>query len=590
MSVKEENLIKYIPDSYIVRSVDNPNSNYNISIKCDYFTKNLNITENNFITLLKNKEIVSIKDVINFFENNTKYNNNNTKGKYHELMPLTHAIYNVIIENDLPKYLEIHEKIKPMRIEFLICWWINHIIQNDNFLQKYLDYIKPSYQTYIDNRFYDIEFNKLDIIIEIQEDSSAHEENNNDITKESLIRIRSKRIIYFKCSEYYEDNYQYLDKFSNDLKKGLIASLLSKDKEIREKYCIYRFMNMIEEEKKITNKKSKLSYLNRFTEVSSMISKMFIWKDKASDANNNNKYVIPIENIQFITKFTNIDELLEIIDSKYDSKDGCITWKILNKLINLNSKMKDIDKETILEYLLSVEDIYQEICDLIIFHGNECIKNNINHFELYDNHTKKKYDNEISKLKSKYETQLNKLNSELSENNKLIKSMKKSIDKVDKLIDTYIDDKRNSKKLHNLLQFSNEITNIKKDIQIDKSFINIKINKTIGSSILIGKQNLPIIYTNCPKDFIYKDIFFGICIAHKLTITQINSIIEELIPTGCSSKKTRSIPYIKILKVDTTEEKKELEDETNLELENETNLELEDETNLESKYESELDD
>ena len=72
MSTKEENLIKFIRDDYVIRPLDNPNSNPNISIKCEYFTKILNIEEPNFIELLKNKKNISVKDIIQFFENNKK--------------------------------------------------------------------------------------------------------------------------------------------------------------------------------------------------------------------------------------------------------------------------------------------------------------------------------------------------------------------------------------------------------------------------------------------------------------------------------------------------------------------------------------
>ena len=531
----EDNLIKSIPESFLVRSVDNPNSNHNVSIKAEYFT---NITEINFVILLKDKKLISVKDVIHFFETNQKYNNNNTKGKYHELMPIVHAIYGVKVEHDLPKYQKLDDKIVPKRIEFLICWWINHIIQNDNFLKSYLKYIKPEYQTIFDDRFYDIVFNELDIIIEIQENNSTHEENKNDITKESLIRIRSKRILYFKCSKYDTHNYQYLNEFGDDLKKGLIASLLSKDRQSREQYCIYQFMNMIAKEKALIKPiskkaKSKLAYLNKFTEDSSMISKMFLWKEKTTSSN---KYVIPIKDIQHNLQIADYDRLLEIIDSKYDSIDGCITWKTFNKLINLDSDIEDRDKESILEYLLSVEEIYLEICDLIKFHGDECLKNNISHFEVYEEHTKKKFDSEISKLKSKYETQVKKLDSELAEKSKLMKNMKKSIDKVNKSIDTYIDDKRNRNKLHKLLEFSSDIREL-------NPIPNIEFQKNINEPLL-NKADFPIIYTNSIKDFIDKDKFNGICKAHGLTATQINNFIDELVPIGCS-KNTTFIPCVK---------------------------------------------
>lgn len=146
-------------------------------------------------------------------------------------MDFVHAYWNIPInEENIPQYNYIkdkdkvtYENIYPKRKEYFIAWWIRNKISTDPFLKTINPIIKSKYlkQTYqepikkSDDRFYDILLKKLNIIIEIQENSKAHLESHNDLTKESLCAMRGFRIKYFKLEEFSKSIFAYLNEFWN---------------------------------------------------------------------------------------------------------------------------------------------------------------------------------------------------------------------------------------------------------------------------------------------------------------------------------------------------------------------------------------
>ena len=214
----EEYLISQYGDEIIKKSVNNPNKDSYKSVSIDCFA---NITDNTFNDFIKDNNLsnyIQLDKLVYFLTSESNNSSKNTRGKYHEYMNMIHAMYDVNIVGDLPNYYildkTIKDKIMPKRYEYLICWWIKYKIDNDDFLSKYLLFngdklTTPTYQEPIvntDERYYDVLFKKLDIIIEIQEDNNNHKNNMNDNIKEALAKTRLKRIIFFKLVDFKENN------------------------------------------------------------------------------------------------------------------------------------------------------------------------------------------------------------------------------------------------------------------------------------------------------------------------------------------------------------------------------------------------
>ena len=211
--------------------VSNPSTNphkshnykINIKILCDGLqdTKIKNWSQKHW----NDKNAIKTDEFIGFIEK--EINNNNTKGFYQEYMDFIHAFYDVPIVNLIPQYNkvkdDIKERIMPKRKEYFYAWWIGQKIKTDVFFKQLNQeikskYLEPTYQESIrkgDNRFYDILFRALGIIIEIQEDSKSHDECLNDLTKEGLCTLRGFRIKYFKLQEVDSRNLDYLEEFWN---------------------------------------------------------------------------------------------------------------------------------------------------------------------------------------------------------------------------------------------------------------------------------------------------------------------------------------------------------------------------------------
>jgi hypothetical protein len=226
------NLLKEkIGKDYISNPSTNPNKShdYRINVKalCNYFTdKKISQWAN---THWSDKNTIKIKDFMDFIIGQT--NNNNPRGTYHEYMDFVHTYWNIPINDEnIPQYSilkekdkNIYENINPKRKEYFIAWWIKNKIENDVFLKSINSEIKEKYlkQTYQepikkgDDRFYDILLKNINIIIEIQENSKAHNESYNDLTKESLCAMRGFRIKYFKFEEFAKSNIGYLNEFWN---------------------------------------------------------------------------------------------------------------------------------------------------------------------------------------------------------------------------------------------------------------------------------------------------------------------------------------------------------------------------------------
>jgi hypothetical protein len=188
-----EELTVLVGENNILSPNENPNK-YNVyCINVNAFknafndTYLINYADEIWIDKLKRpKKFITIDEIIEFIK---KANNNNKKGVFHIYMDLSHSYFGVIIKDNIwPLYNKldsINRKFsEPIRDEYLIIWMINRKIKNHIFFKNYYyNWLTPSYQITIQDRDYDLTFNFVDIIVEIQEDDGNHKDNDNDIYK-----------------------------------------------------------------------------------------------------------------------------------------------------------------------------------------------------------------------------------------------------------------------------------------------------------------------------------------------------------------------------------------------------------------------
>ena len=548
-----KNIIKY--------SEFNPNKNNQLLINTKLIN---NISDNKFNTFIKKSETIPIENFIKFLleESNT----NNTKGKYHELMDMINSLYDISVQNELPDYSKLNTETKnlifPKRIEYLISWWIIYKIKNDKFLNKYLylDNNKltyPSFQKIIsetDDRYYDIVFENLDIIVEIQEDNSAHLNNFNDTLKESLVKIRSKRIVYFKINDYNSYNYKYLSDFWNNLLKPmLLQSCLNYSSVIRQDYCIYSFrLNMLNEYNKISKdlnnniniKNKNLSspyfkkmikrqeYLKPFimTTDKSLILLIFSWKEKSH--NSDNKYVISTDEIFNIVNYSTIDEFDNFITNNCDhiinENRVYIKWNTLITILIMDENFDYVDKLRILDYITNIQDIYEDIIDKIKIHNEDRLKITINMQNLVETHIinkqKEYYEPYINQYKQKNDTITHELNLVYKKMNNCSNKIKTLV----KLISSKAKNKRETELLNVIDTELKQLDDMYKSYKENE----ITIQKIVNSSIIKEIKEFPIVFTNNSDDYMEYSEFEAICNNYGLTKKQIKNILSNLIPNN----------------------------------------------------------
>lgn len=401
MTTEELNLVNYLIDNYgedaIIKSstIPNINSIYNINISILLE----NITDINFHKFIsanyKNNDYIPVKDFIDYAIK--KGNSKNTKGLYQEYMSFVFAYYNIVIKDNIISVGLLPDHIIPLRAEYMITWIIFNMVKEDKFLSKYIHtLLKPSYQKYINkknNRYYDMSFENVDIIIEIQEVSYAHTDNINDSLKESLVKAKNKRIFYFNMSEYSEDQVDYLINALNELRIMLLQGVLTKDINIHQEYIFYKFKENIKSEivslkhkisveetksnnLKIDGLKHRLEILNIIYNDTSdefIIKKIFKWiRDGIT---NENKYVISLDDVYNLLKIDNNNNkkilLKQIFENgNYDKIDNEIKldWNGILKIIMITNLCNHNMKTILLNYLTNVKELFEIINQYIQQH------------------------------------------------------------------------------------------------------------------------------------------------------------------------------------------------------------------------------
>ena len=349
-SIKMDTFCDFMKKRYgediIYNSDELPNNNISYSLN-----KNILLTKlkDNIIHEYSSKNwtnnYVKVTDFIKFIID--KINTANTKGIYHDYMDIIHSYYSIPIKMGLPDYKNssdnnINSDIKPVRDEYLFAWWIINKIKSDKFLSNYIDtLLKPTFQekiSKIDNKYYDIGFVSINILIEINESTNNHTESLNDVLKYSLAKNRGKLITYLQISEWKKDSYDYLKIFWNKLKDILINALLTVNNvdsgiKIRKEYLTYRYYEIKKEEIEQINYN-----VNKFHNYLS---------------NSSNKI-----NIRDIEKYKSIFKSQELYEQFISFNDNILPSKLVERLITFSDwyKLDDdshnfvIPVETVCDY------------------------------------------------------------------------------------------------------------------------------------------------------------------------------------------------------------------------------------------------
>lgn len=247
-----------------------------------------------------NNELVTLDEFIKFMIQSN--DSSKTMGLYHIYIDFLNVLfevpdnksnsisglYYIPIYGDLPK--NIQELITPKRDEFKYLWWIRKNIKTHPFLGKYEKELGITYQEAIiktDNKFYDMLFSKVDVVIELQEHKENHKKNPNDLTKEAMVRMRGKRIIYFHMIAYKKYKSIYLkDFFEKQLEPALIEGLVynyKNNKNIIADLVQYEF-----------NKIQKIKLLNLENEIN------LYQKESLNELINNKQHEIILNEINSV--------------------------------------------------------------------------------------------------------------------------------------------------------------------------------------------------------------------------------------------------------------------------------------------------
>lgn len=558
------NLIQYIKSNNCVihESIHIPHKNKSICVEKIFFN---NITEPTFRTFLDNQsDMIDVKFLCRFLKNIVNIDKmnkcDNTKGKWHEMIDIYHAMFGIEVPAcAFPDYSKF-PFLEPKREEYKYAWYIIRMLKQDELIGPF---ISIKCQVNIDGKFYDIQVGAL--LIEIQEDSNTHDNNQNDIIKKAIADHWMSHIVYFKIHEWRKRNYNYMNEFFNELRSLIIKSLLcANNEEFTGAYYVHMFLKYVDDKtndlkkrllsctnkQQIKNTRNTIKHYESYKiKDTSMIIKILEWRKKSR---NSHIYNIPAPEIIKYTcyKRYTLDEFEQFIrdhaDYDYSVIDSImfVNLKTFDKLIVLSSDDDDnmIDiKTSIIDYLHCVEDTSKLIIEMII-DFKDLIYNNLKY-------SKTQYINYITtRLDTDHEREIKKNHDEneilKTENKYLRKMMNATIKSGNKFMDSIIDAKIKfkgcKKKLETFKKNMDELKKYDEKINID----NIHFQKIINKPIITNIDDFPIIFTNNPDDNMKRLNFKGICSSFNIKDHAIRQL-EKYIFNDVDSL-TELIPFIKI--------------------------------------------
>lgn len=514
------------------------------------------------------KDYIDINDFIKFLLEAPIIYGQNTKGKYQIYMDYIHIYLNISIDDTfMPNYYYLDEKFKyigNIRDEYLYSFWIDKNIKNHEFLKQYNDLLKPIYQKHYDNnKYYDITYESIKFIIEIQEFNN-HNNSDNDKNKCDYVNAQGYNVLYLKVKDFEKSITKASQLFLNSLYEIMIIKTILLDIKIYSNYLVYAFTQFLKNEldenineiKNIKNDYNYIKYLekenNDYIEIldlikknNSSLNKLFEIKKLSHD--NENKNVLNINHILSLLNTNDINNsdlislktLFSYSSKKYmNNNEYCVNWpKFVNIIIN-HDCFDNLIKNTLTTYLLNIENLVLETSLMIskfINRSLESIIISVNSYkEILEDYIKKFYDkkildyeDEIFKLKTDIDVYKNytsgflKLSAKLlsdEDNLSCIKKIKKYFNKIKLLLDNF-----NSKKKNNITEI-----NLMND---SKSLFN-------------NKPDFIIHYSKNTNDAITYQLFKSIMNKFNIHKDTINTILLAL----CRNLQPDDIPHLKIVK------------------------------------------
>lgn len=307
-----------------------------------------------------------------------------------------HILYHLFNTNDdtvlLPeyslikadaKYSLLYKLIEP-RYETSVITYVVNYIKSIPFFND--EYIKTQYhietQVEFENKFYDFGIymlnNGFKFLLEVHEDSSAHNNNENDLTKK-MIAIRNKNIIiYFRENDYNNGKrVEALKQLRNDLYDNISALIIDQNITCRRTFLKYAYKDEIKKEgiyfadllKNTSNDTEKTNLINICRNAQYKLSengmkdlfKIFEWKELSQ--NQNDGSVIKLNDVLGLidAEQSTINNIMQNSDykpyMKHINNEYMINWKIMAKIVN--KYCKDKLQDQLISYLLSVEGSYE---------------------------------------------------------------------------------------------------------------------------------------------------------------------------------------------------------------------------------------
>ena len=391
----------------------------------------------------KKSKLITLREFCQFLEG---LEDNANTGKFHEYVSSIMAYYSTnCLLNGLPSKAIGHAKL---RLETRVVWWLKRRIVIDERLHHVIKVTTQEQVVERDKRYFDIRVEN--IFIEVHENKKNHDDNENDRLKRGLVGVRQGIICYFKESGLKEDPV-YPEKWYQDTLFPLLhRSLLSNSgtslkKDVDGKYIIvddperqrrgewYRhklvcqcFADAAKSRARILENKLnvcvnqeetiKLEAGIEFWETlidnkstSDLLTTLLKWKEKEIRESENDKAIAIIPLQEFMESFMNIQTNLDVLDKIFMLTNGVdyiktqddtilITWKCAFKLTSQLDCVPQVQRDTALEYLLSVQDTYEKIIIPEISRNfSNIMRNVLTHADLVETHIYKKATEEATR-------------------------------------------------------------------------------------------------------------------------------------------------------------------------------------------------
>lgn len=584
----------------IIRTENNPNTSCKDSLRKNQLM-NLFQVDNKFSEYCENKwsnkELIDLDEFIHFLLDTPRIFGQNTKGKYQIYMDYIHSYLDVkLTDLYFPNYNELDSVMRyigDLRDEYLYIYWIDKIVSNHSFLKNYRDLIKPIYQKqYGNNKYYDMTYDKLKVIIEIQEFNN-HNDNNNDNDKLEYVTAQGHIILYLKVNEFKESLIDASYSFMNILIETMISKIILYEQSILSDYCVYSFIELLKENcEEITNIISDINntYFNNELDLDDIglieklshnknIDKSLIRQIKRiielNKIKNNDKYIITqIHKNNTITKkifeikklchdkknskILNVNHLLLLLDDnnindndieklrdKFFNRvhdivndEYCVDWENFVKIIvSDNEYFDDLIKDTLTDYVINVEKIIRDVSIIIANTDNRILQNIKYSIDKYiilrEEQVEKKYEKILDTA--------NENNNKLKVDNDVYKKLVSGVLRLNnkllsrnnqnnvKIVNDYID---------NLRSLTDNFLTKKK---YDDNDINVKDE---NMSIFKKLPDFILHYSKKSTDTITYLEFISIMDKYNIHNDTIKSILTKL----CRNKKPIIISYIKVIK------------------------------------------